>query len=175
MTIYNVDTEQGRIDNGQFTFKPLTPSAIGLEHPELPEYDPNFFYDRVGQSAALRQLNERDLDETEQANIRIATQAVNDSWALQKGTYETGNSSQYVETTVYRDGNYLVADVQHKDQSTAPLGSLIVFDVDGKLVGSYDNEADNFGDRWTPTTGLRSQILTDLLESSADGSLGDHL
>ena len=174
MTTYNL-TDQPRIADGTFTTKTQGIPEIGLTYPELPAYDPTFFYDRIGQSKDLREVKQDVLAESEQALVRNATQAINDTWALEHGRYETGRVGTFVDTTVYRDGRFLVADIQHKDQNDAPYGSLVVFSADGSTVGTFDNVSDEFGERWIPMTGLRAQLVADLNESSADGSLGDQL
>ncbi|QNE48669.1 hypothetical protein F1C58_16560 (plasmid) [Glaciihabitans sp. INWT7] len=174
MTINN-DTDYARLNDGTFTEKTYGAPEVGLAFPELPAYDPTFFYDRIGVASELSAAETEDLSPTHQALVRNATQAVNDAWVLDNGLRQTNVNGDWVDTKVYRDGEFIVADVQHKNQDEAPFGSLLVFDDAGRIVGQFDNHSDDFGPRWQPIAGLRAQLFADLNESSADGSLGDHL
>jgi hypothetical protein len=162
------------IADGRFTGRKYGFPEVGLTYGTLPEYDPTFFYDRAVHSATVKAVALNRLPRVLQAAVRNADQAVNDAWALENGV-DADRESTWTSTSVYRDGDLVIADIQHKDQSEAPFGSLIVLNDDGKLVGQYDNVSDEFGERWVPASGLRAQLLSDLAESSADGSLGDHL
>lgn len=151
---------------------------VGLTHPVLPQYDPTFFYERVADGSAVRQAVPGTLTPPVLTSIRNATQAVNDVWIIENGIdlRHEGDAGAWVETTVYRDGPLVIADIQHKNQESDGVnGSLVAFDLNGKTVGQFDNTCDRFGSRWAVSTGLRSQLLTDLAESSAEGSLGDYL
>lgn len=167
MTIYDI-SDQPRLNNGTFTEKTQNHPEIDLTYPALPSYDPTFFYDRTVQGNQLNRVEVAALTAQEQALVRNCTQAVNDTWALEHGSYETGQVGSFVETTVWRDGDFLVADVQHKDQEQAPYGSLVVFDASGTVTGRFDNVSDEFGERWIPMGGLRSQLVDDLNEITRD-------
>jgi hypothetical protein len=150
---------------------------VRLAHPALPAYDPTFFYERVADGSAVRQVVPGTLSTPVLAAIRNATQAVNDAWILEHGIdlRHEGEAGAWVETKVYKDNTLFVADIQHKNQDEGVSGSLVAFDANGKTLAQFDNIADEYGDRWVPAAGLRGQLLRDLAESSADGSLGDHL
>jgi hypothetical protein len=170
-----LDTEHPRIADGTFTAKPQGLPQVQLTYPELPAYDPNFFYDRAGASADVRELDENSVPLSHVAHVRNAVQAVNDAFALENDIPGSPPANEWVETKVYKDGDFLVADIQHRDQTTAPYGSLVVFDKSGRTVGKFDNHSDEYGARWQPMAGLRNQLFADLSESSSDGSLGDQL
>ena len=161
---------------GKYSDKVQGGPQIDLAYPELPQFEPAFFYDRVSTTGtSIQKVKVIDLSEAEQALVRNATQSTNDSWALDNGVYNTSDPGDWTETTVYRDGELLIADVQHKNQDEAPFGILVAFDSAGNTVGQHSNVSDEFGERWTPTVGLPARLLIDLNEASQDGSLGDQL
>ncbi|MCW2853534.1 MAG: hypothetical protein JWM84_3198 [Nocardioides sp.] len=171
----HIDTDHPRIADGTFTAKPQGLPQIQLSHPTLPAFDPTFFRDRIGSSAGAHELEEGAVPFWHISQVRNAAQAVNDAYALENEIPGEAPANEWVDTKVYADGDFIVADIQHKDPTTAPYGSLVVFDKSGKTVGQYDNHTDEFGPRWEPMAGLRSQLFADLTESSNDGSLGDQL
>jgi hypothetical protein len=165
-----------RVTDGTFTEKAQSLPEVGFAAPAVPVYDPTFFYDRSASEAQLRMVHADEQTQAVQASIRNATQAISDAWLAENDVPhgEAANHS-WVDTTVFEDGEFIVADIQHKDPSSAPFGVLVVFDKAGALVGQWDNMTDSFGELWTPSTGLRAQLVADLEQASRDGELGDQL
>ncbi|MFE6966774.1 hypothetical protein ACFVAJ_16820 [Agromyces sp. NPDC057679] len=165
-------------NRGQYTWRDQTAAAVGVLAASAnytDEYDVTSMHERV----AARELTAVDvahLDQEEAAAYRTAVQAVNDIWVLDHDLdlRELGFNTDSVNGTVYRDGEHLLIDVQHKDTVEQPSGSLFVLNPDGSAT-TFDNYSDEDGERWVPMSGLRDELFKELLAASRDGSLGDHL
>lgn len=170
------ENDHVRTSSGQFGFKDQGSPEIDLTIKPSLAYDPTFFYDRSNSASELLMVHEAGLSPAIGTAVRNATQAINDAWILDNDIDEReARGGSWVDTTVFEDGDFTIADIQHKDQNRAPYGTLVIFDQAGSIVGQFDNEADKFGERWVPAAGLRGQLLSDLAESSRNGELGDQL
>ena len=172
MTTTFLETDHPRSAAGTFVEKAHGAPEVGLAHPTLPAFDPTFYKERT---AGTTPLDVTALSAAQATAVRNATQAVSDAWALEHGINGFPQSDDHAMSTVFRDGDHIVIDVQHRDLTDAPFGSIVVVDKDGSTIGAYDDVADDFGPRYEPMAGLRAQLLADLAESSSDGSLGDTL
>ncbi|WP_159600073.1 hypothetical protein [Agromyces humi] len=166
-------------NRGQYTWRDQSAAVEGVlqvsANYQSDEYDVTSLHARVHageiESVALELLTDDEL-----AAFRTSVQAVNDVWVLDHDLdiRELGGASDWVAGHVYRDGEHLIIDVQHKDPIEQPSGSLFVLNPDGS-VNTYDNFSEEDGERWTPMSGFREELFKELMSASRDGSLGDHL